>query len=259
MSDVALVHSLDHGRGHDRRGAQVAAAVVPGTELLVSAHARRPRRQDVESAVGSVGLDVPAGDLELVEGNSGRVVGGPQVPGSPVDEDQRGQPVRVCRPEDDALGSRQERCQHGGPVAPDGIHHGDDVACPLLARRRCGRGPPVGEPRSTCVEPDEPGERRKSPWEPGHQWVVVHAVDRDPLPRAEEQVYRAVAEDLERDVGSIGRCLPGLGSGRHGTRVVPGRNSGSYRAATARPAAASGPPSRTASAARRWRTASAWP
>jgi hypothetical protein len=100
----------------------------------------------------------------------------------------------------DAFRRRQIGGEHGGALRAGRIEHSHRVVHPVLSPS----GPPTAIPGRTGPHPagrsGSAGEGGQPPHETGHGRLFVHALDRDDRPREQEQVDRAVAEDLVGDI-----------------------------------------------------------
>jgi hypothetical protein len=150
-----------------------------------------------------------------------------------AEQDQRDRALGVGRGEQHGHRTAFRHAENDRTLGADGVHHSAGIVHPDLERREPILGDPVGEPDASLVEQHDAGERGEAFVEPREPGLGPHLLDvRDPSEH-EQDVDRAVADDLIGDMDAVGGlCIAGLGYGHASilVRAVAGRNpwSNSY-------------------------------
>ncbi len=171
LARIALIIAQRHAR----RGRTVAGQIPPRAERVVAGDAGRDDAEHVEALVDGIRVD---GDgREWVDGFdlvADRVVGRIQRAGAAVDDHQAAHPLGVFGGENDSCHRGEARGHDRRPLAPDGVHHRDDVLRPELrtdhvhrerattGRSRAGRAGSPGRKTPTAGGTGTSTARRRS-------------------------------------------------------------------------------------------------
>jgi hypothetical protein len=118
-------------------------------------------------------------------------------------DDQPDGALGVCRREEDRHRSALGHAEHDRALGAGGVHDGAGVVHPNLERRQAILGHPVGQPDASLVEDQQSAERGEASKEAGEPRLRPHPLDmRDPA-QDEEDVDRAVTDDLVRDMHAV--------------------------------------------------------
>ena len=155
-------------------------------------------------------LDHRHDGVDVFAGHADRVVVGHLVTGIRAHQDEGGDSVRVHRREQQGHGTVFRLSENGSPRRSDRIEDGPRILGQVLPRRDGIARNAVGHPRSTAIEDDEPAQGSHS----GQELAPVGDLPRE-LQMAsqaveEQQVWRAIADDLIGDIGVTNRDVLGL-------------------------------------------------
>ena len=212
VADVALVDEADD-RLRAAGGRRAALVAGPGAPDPLVVRDRRREQVDHHAAAG-VALGDLEGRRELRQRCPDREVGRLEEPREAVDEDQARDALRMRRRERHREDPATDVGDQRRPLGADRVEDGRDVGHELLERRQRGGRDRIRQAGPPLVEHDQPPERGEALAELGERRHVPLRVQvAEPLVE-QQDVGRALADDLVRKVEVAQAGVPGLGNHR---------------------------------------------